>query len=128
MSLVCMWGFALSVARQIRKRISGRGVFYALILWISGYLAFYTEWRDNTLALIGLMLFVAFMYGFLWPEKSVPADSGGWQGGVHQVIPKGGLRWVTQAAVDQAVRQRIAAQPGTDTAAEQCASERTRDT
>ena len=97
------------------KRLSRRSVIYAVALLICWYLAFYTEWDDNALALVGLIVFLKLFYAVLWPER-VTGQSGR-QRGVKEIIPKGSLRWIPEAVIDQPVRKRIASQGGANTPA-----------
>ena len=96
------------------SRFSRRGVVYAAALATCWYLAFFTELEDNTIALCGMILFLCFLYGFLWPKK-VATFSHYREGGVQQLIPESGLRRVPEAIVDQPVRKAIASQSSADT-------------
>jgi hypothetical protein len=96
------------------EKISARGIWFAAALFICWYCAFYTEWADNSRALAGMILFLCFFYGLLWPQKSIPMNHRR-QRGIVEIIPEGGCSRVSERAIDQPVRKRVAAQPGART-------------
>src|SRR5258705_11068147 len=97
----------------MRQFLSRRGVIYTGALLGCWYLASSTELENNAWALVGLIAFLFFLHGFLWPEKVVPLHRRR-QRGVHEVVSESGLRRIPEAVVDQPVRKRIASQGSSD--------------
>jgi hypothetical protein len=99
------------------KWISRRGVWFTIALAVCWYLASWTELENNAWALVGMILFLCFFYGALWPEKVVPLDRRR-ERRVDEVIPESSLCWIPEAVIDQPVRKSITSQSGSDTPSE----------
>lgn len=103
--------------RKFLFYISRRGIWFTVALAACWYLAFFTELDNNAWALVGMILFLGFLYGALWPEKVIPLHHRR-QRRVVEIIPESGLRRVSKAVIDQSVRKGITSQPGPDTPSE----------
>jgi hypothetical protein len=95
-------------------KVSRRGLWFTTALAVCWYLAAWTELENNTWALLGMIVFLFFLHGLLWPEKVVPLHRRR-QRGVQEIIPESGLRRIPEAVIDQPVRKSIASQRTTDT-------------
>lgn len=94
------------------EKISGRGIVYAVALFIGWWLAFYV-WVNpaDSAAVGGVLVFLLFLHAILWPQQSISLHHRR-QRGIVEIIPKSRLRRISERTIDQPLRKRIAAQPG----------------